>query len=439
MSALSSFRRRLMAGAYPKEQPNYLCFTALESGTFTLTIGANLSAIHLSYVEYSLDGRTWVRTNNVSGSAVTVTTPTVNAGDKVYWRGSGTRNCGTRDSNTNNKGIFSATCNFEISGNIASYLYGKNVENASFGLRAFVGLFINCTKLVSAQDLEITPVSTYNDTFAYMFSGCSSLTTSPDLSRIPIGGEYIFSYTFYNCTSLTITSALPQTSLATYCYECMYRGCTALTNASPIGARDFKNNSCSQMYYGCTHLTKTAAMTVDDAENSAFWGMYQGCTLLTDADNITINSFSGTNICQNMFRQCSSLVDKIPTINASSITNGCFTYMYYQCSNLTKAHSFPALTLLPTCYSFMYHSTKVNYIKMIATDISANNCLLNWVYGVPNNNSCIFVKNINATWTNIGDSAVPTRWKVIYYDPAIDKYYLDQQRSQECDDHGNPI
>lgn len=76
---------------------------------------------------------------------------------------------------------------------------------------------------------------------------------------------------------------------------------------------------------------------------------------------------------------------------------------------------------------------------MIATDISANNCLLNWVYGVPNNNSCIFVKNINATWTNTGDSAVPTRWKVIYYDPALDKYYLDQQRSQECDDHGNPI
>ena len=74
---------------------------------------------------------------------------------------------------------------------------------------------------------------------------------------------------------------------------------------------------------------------------------------------------------------------------------------------------------------------------MLATDISANGCLGYWVSGVPS--SGIFVKNINATWTTTGNSGVPTNWKIIYYDPALDKYYLDQQRSQECDDHGNPI
>ena len=431
-------RRRAMMSSGPKEQPNYLCFTALESGTFTLTIGANLSTSLLSYVEYSLNGRTWVKTDNVYSTTVTITTPTVNAGDKVYWRGSGTRNSPTRDTNTNNKSIFSSTCKFDISGNIASYLFGKNYQNVALAYRAFVGLFMNCTNLVNAQDLVIDPVTTTYDDFAYLFYGCTSLLTSPDLSNIPIN-EYIFAGTFQGCTSLVSTSELPQTALMRNCYYSMYMGCTALTVPSPIGAKVFKQSSCSQMYYGCTHLTKAAAMTVDDAENSAFLGMYQGCTLLTDAENITINSFSGTNICQNMFRQCSSLVDKIPTINASSITNGCFTYMYYMCSNLTKAHSFPALTLLPTCYSFMYHSTKVNYVKMYATDISATNCLTNWLYEVPNNSSCIFVKNINAQWTDTGWSAVPTNWTVIYYDPALDKYYLDQQRSQECDDHGNPI
>ena len=431
-------RRRAIMSSGPKEQPNYLCFTALESGTFTLTIGANLTTSNFSFVEYSLDGNTWVKTDNVNSSTVTVTTPTVNAGDKVYWRGVGVRNCQTRDTNSNNKGIFSSTCEFDISGNIASYLFGKNYQNVALAYRAFVGLFMNCTNLVNAQDLVIDPVTTTYDDFAYLFYGCTSLLTSPDLSKIPIN-EYIFAGMFQGCTSLVSTSELPQTSLMRNCYSEMYRGCTALTSANSIPARNFPIQACFYMYYGCTSLVSTAAMRVDDAAMSALHSMYQGCTLLTDAENITINSFTGDTICQNMFRQCSSLVDKIPTINASSITNGCFTYMYYQCSNLTKAHSFPALTLLQTCYSFMYHSTKVNYIKMLATDISATNCLKNWVYGVPNVNTSIFVKHIDAQWTTTGDSAVPTRWKVIYYDPTDDKYYTDQTRATECDDHGNPI
>ena len=52
---------------------------------------------------------------------------------------------------------------------------------------------------------------------------------------------------------------------------------------------------------------------------------------------------------------------------------------------------------------------------------------------------CIFVKHIDAIWTTTGNNGVPTSWTIIYYDPALDKYYTDQTKSQECDDHGNPI
>ena len=41
--------------------PDYLCFTALEAGTFTLTVPAAVTSTNLSYVEYSLDGRNWTR------------------------------------------------------------------------------------------------------------------------------------------------------------------------------------------------------------------------------------------------------------------------------------------------------------------------------------------------------------------------------------------
>ena len=70
---------------------DYLTFIARESGTYTLTIGSNVSATLLSSVSYSTDeGKTWTTTNNINSQTVTITTPTISAGDKVLWKGSGT-------------------------------------------------------------------------------------------------------------------------------------------------------------------------------------------------------------------------------------------------------------------------------------------------------------------------------------------------------------
>ena len=74
---------------------------------------------------------------------------------------------------------------------------------------------------------------------------------------------------------------------------------------------------------------------------------------------------------------------------------------------------------------------------MLATDISANACLNAWVTNVAS--SGIFVKHINAQWDIVGANGVPENWTVIYYDPTDDKYYTDQTKVTECDDHGNPI
>jgi len=73
---------------------------------------------------------------------------------------------------------------------------------------------------------------------------------------------------------------------------------------------------------------------------------------------------------------------------------------------------------------------------MLATAISANRCLENWVNGVASTG--IFVKNIDATWTTTGASGVPTNWTVIYYDPSTGYYYLSDKTTR-CDDHGNPL
>jgi hypothetical protein len=85
--------------------------------------------------------------------------------------------------------------------------------------------------------------------------------------------------------------------------------------------------------------------------------------------------------------------------------------MFYGCTNLTTAPDLPATTLVTSCYNSMFRScTKLNYIKMLATNISASECLDVWVQGVASSGT--FVKNKNATWDVTGSNGVPSGWTV---------------------------
>ena len=86
--------------------------------------------------------------------------------------------------------------------------------------------------------------------------------------------------------------------------------------------------------------------------------------------------------------------------------------MFAGCTSLTNAPALPATTLNFMCYSSMFRNcTKINYIKCLATDISAPSCTSNWVQGVASTGT--FAKNPNMTsWTE-GTSGIPTGWTVI--------------------------
>ena len=86
--------------------------------------------------------------------------------------------------------------------------------------------------------------------------------------------------------------------------------------------------------------------------------------------------------------------------------------MFYGCTSLTQAPELPATNLAEWCYYGMfYRCTNLNYIKMMATDISASKCLNNWVKGVSSTGT--FVKNKDATWDVTGTSGIPESWTVI--------------------------
>ena len=62
-------------------------------------------------------------------------------------------------------------------------------------------------------------------------------------------------------------------------------------------------------------------------------------------------------------------------------------------------------------FSEMFNGcTNLNYIKMLATDISATDCLYNWVIEVSSTGT--FVKHPNMTSLPTGNYGIPDGWTV---------------------------
>lgn len=380
---MSAVRRSLMNAKGGSNLPNYLCFTALEDGTFTLSIGKSLSAAEFAYVEYSIDGgTTWVKTNNVNNTEVTVTTPSLTTGSTILWRGNGNRT--STYISASESCIFSSSGAFDCSGDILTLVHGETPNPLLKKDMMFYSLFKG-SKISNAANLTISCEKAGSNAFNSMFNGCTYLTHAPKIEATECSGS---------------------------CFENMFLNCTSLVYPPPyINATVFPSTTCRSMFSGCKVLTTTPVMEIRSMDKFTFQSMFEGCS-----------SLATTNI----------------SINSSTVTTSSCYRMYRNCGSLSSNIVLPALILASDCYREMFENDRnISYIKMLATDISAGNCLFYWVNNVAANG--IFVKHIDATWTTRGVGGVPNNWTIIYYDPAVNKYYTDQTRATECNDHGNPI
>ncbi len=118
--------------------------------------------------------------------------------------------------------------------------------------------------------------------------------------------------------------------------------------------------------------------------NYALYALFYNCSTITSAENLVLP--------------------------ATTLTKNCYNAMFQRCTSLTTAPELPATTLVDSCYYAMFmNSTSLNYIKCLATDISASSCTSDWVRGVPEGGT--FVKDANTTWTT-GNNGIPSGWTV---------------------------
>ena len=298
------------------------------------------------------NGSTWAEYTSTSGNGITIVT--LNSGDKLLIKGENA----TYYESWNPQGIFGSTSSFIVYGNTMSLIYGDNFagQTTLTSGYTFDSLFSQCSGLASAENLILPATTLTIQCYQFMFGDCTSLTTAPELPATTLA-QYCYSNMFNGCTSLTTAPELPATTLADWCYFGMFQGCTSLTTAPELPA--------TILAEGC------------------YGGMFEECTSLTTA----------------------------PNLPATTLANYCYSSMFRGCTSLTTAPELPATTLASNCYWYMFYScTSLNYIKCLATDISADMCTFEWVTDVASTGTFVKAASMN-DWTT-GEDGIPDGWTV---------------------------
>lgn len=195
---------------------DYLTFTANEKVSF---------AFHFAIVPtplwYSINGGSWVKLDNDNRFY----TPTVNAGDKIQWKGTLTPSQATLTLYGIGKFISYNENNVEglgkytVEGNIMSLMYSDEFDgetSLSGKDQAFNRLFSASTELEDAENLVLPATTLSQGCYGSMFYGCTSLKTAPTLPALTLVNS-CYAGMFHNCTNLSKIKCLATDISATSC------------------------------------------------------------------------------------------------------------------------------------------------------------------------------------------------------------------------------
>ena len=338
----------------PSETFLPLTFEAKEdNATVTFTKASTLSSL---IVEYSTDGTTWA----------TYETPITleHVGDKVSFRGSNTHYGTSYGDHYSQFSCSGGKC--YIYGNIMSLVdadhFATNTKLTQSS--TFYKLFKNNDKIYNhdTRPLVLPATTLSSECYRGMFSGCSSLSTAPEL---------------------------PATTLTFCCYEDMFSGCSSLSTAPELSAETLDNFCYESMFENCTTLTTAPALPATTLAYGCYEYMFKGCTGLTTA----------------------------PELPATTLSQRCYFNMFNGCTLLTTAPVLPATTLTDYCYYFMfYNCSHLNNVTCLATDISANDCTTYWLSNVAATGT--FNKAASMTSWPTGPysydvNGIPANWTVV--------------------------
>lgn len=217
-------------------------------------------------LECSLDGGdTWEQWNGDFGM-------TVHQGDKVMLRCEDQLAAGEKGSIIY---FDDNATEYKAYGNIMSLIYGEGFDGM-LDLRSynFTSMFAS-TNITDASNLILPATTLAENCYDGMFSGCTSLTTAPELPATTLA-QSCYNKMFRDCSSLTEAPALPATTLAEGCYYQMFTYCTSLTTAPELLATTLVNSCYGYMFRGCTSLNYIKMLATDVTATSCLHNWVRG-------------------------------------------------------------------------------------------------------------------------------------------------------------------
>ena len=170
-------------------------------------------------------------------------------------------------------------------------------------------------------------------------------------------------------------------------------------------------------YYNVGGDISSLTNEIVDVKDYTFSKLFSNDNYIKDASSLILPANTLASYCYSwMFFRCYSLT-AVPSLTATTLAEGCYYSMFNGCTSLTTAPELPATTLAGWCYqNIFYKCSNINNITMLATDISATNCLNDWVSGVSATGT--FTKSPEMTTLPTGTSGIPEGWTVVDYGAA---------------------
>ena len=351
-------------------QTNYFGFSNSQNSDVAIELEKHGTPANITLEYTTNDGNTWTTWSSSDGSLLV----TLHSGERVKFRGDNSTFC----AGMANGFTFNASGSVTASGNIMSLVDRTARSTTIPNVGCFAGLFTGFSRLL-INNLLFPATTLTNYCYYQMFSGCSSITSAPELPATVVPIRAYMSM-FRGCTNLTTASVYADAISREGCYE-MFRGCTSLqsiSNFAPTGS--IGNSGCQEMFKdcsslitapellstsiggytymdmfnGCTSLQTTpSSLPATSVPDYAYSSMFYGCVNITTPPTIGATRFTGTGSCTNMFYNCRSL-RTAPSLNATQLSDFCYQEMFENCRSLTAAPDLPATTIYTCSYRMMF-------------------------------------------------------------------------------------
>ena len=267
----------------------YVTFSAESEQTFKMNFQPQswynaFSLVEGDYFEYSVGEGKWTRfTSTISDENAVAF-----GGAKGNLRLRGKSSKGTAVSDTNYSTIsFGNTTAVSCTGDIRTLIDYKSYASANTENARFCYLFSGCTALSTAPELPAMTLADY--CYFYMFNGCSSLTTAPELPARTLK-DRCYCYMFNGCSSLTTAPELSAMTLDVYCYAQMFLSCTSLTIAPALPATELKEACYYSTFEGCTSLKTAPELNATTLVQGCYQKIFKDCLAL---ENVTMLATDG--------------------------------------------------------------------------------------------------------------------------------------------------